>query len=195
MNLLDLLKTWHGVVEVDGAVLDDSSDLLTGSQSVRCINLRREFGNSSERKTERVDDDLNTVYQVTVKSYMTKKATPSFDFMAKWNNNIPMPLMTMVGTIEKETPGMVYMKLHGDIVSEVTPVCMCCGREITNPVSQYFGLGPICGHHNYVNPFNSKKELQDAINKYRTEYLNKITWEGWIIKSAITAKKQIKEEN
>lgn len=31
-------------------------------------------------------------YKVTVKKYMTEEGTPSFDFMIKWNNNIPMPL-------------------------------------------------------------------------------------------------------
>ena len=125
---------------------------------------------------------------------MTKKATPSFDFMAKWNNNIPMPLLTMVGTVEKETPGMVYMKLHGDIVSRLEPICMKCGRPITNPVSQYFGLGPICGNHNYVNPFDTEEELKAAVEDYRRNVLQKITWEGWVIKSSIISKQEVNYE-
>lgn len=122
--------------------------------------------------------------KITVKKYMTQPATPEFDFMAKWNNNIPMPLRTMVGEVIKQTRGMVYMKLHGDIVAEKVTTCMKCGRPLTNPVSQYFGLGPECGGHNYVNPFNTEEELRAAVGAYRKE-LQSITWEGWIIKSAI----------
>lgn len=122
--------------------------------------------------------------KITVKTYMTQQASPGFDFMAKWNNNVPMPLRVMVGTVEKETRGMVYMKLHGDIVAEKITTCMKCGRQLTNPVSQYFGLGPECGGHNYVNPFNTEEELRAAISNYREELRN-ITWEGWVIKSAI----------
>lgn len=122
--------------------------------------------------------------KIKVKSYMTKKATPEFDFMEKWNNNNPMPLRIMVGEKIKETPGMVYMKLHGDITSTQTQVCMKCGRPITNNVSKYFGMGPECGGHSYVNPFNSEEELKEAVEAYRRT-LNQITWEGWIIKSAI----------
>lgn len=123
--------------------------------------------------------------RITVKQYMTKKATPEFDFMARWNNDNPMPLRTMVGTVEKETRGMVYMKLHGDMYAEKMCTCMKCGRTLTNPVSQYFGIGPECGGHNYVNPFNSEEELKEAVASYRKQ-LQEVTWEGWIIKSAIT---------
>lgn len=122
--------------------------------------------------------------KITVKSYMTKQATPEFDFMAKWNDNRPMPLRTMVGTAVKETRGMVYMKLHGDIYAERICTCMKCGRPLTNPVSQYFGIGPECGNHGYVNPFNSEAELKAAVSSYRKELQN-IEWEGWVIKSAI----------
>ena len=95
-----------------------------------------------------------------------------------------MPLRTMIGTIEKETRGMVYMKLHGDIYAERICTCMKCGRTLTNPVSQYFGIGPECGGHNYINPFNSEEELKAAVSEYR-KTLQNITWEGWIIKSGL----------
>ena len=116
---------------------------------------------------------------------MTKPSTPEFDFMAQWNNDIPMPLMTMVGDKVKETNGMVYMKLHGDITQTVTERCLCCGKLITNPVSKFFGMGPVCGGHNYTNPFATDEELKAAVEQYRKKLQN-ITWEGWIIKSAIT---------
>ena len=130
------------------------------------------------------------IRRITVKSYMTKKATPEFDFMLRWNNDNPMPLRTMVGTVEKETKGMVYMKLHGDIYAEKICTCMKCGRALTNPVSQFFGIGPECGGHNYVNPFNSDAELKAAVSVYKAQ-LQKIKWSGWIIKSAITEKEEI----
>ena len=125
------------------------------------------------------------MYKITVKQYMTKPATPEFNFMAQWNNDNPMPLRTMVGDIIQETRGMYFMRLHGDITEKVTRTCMKCGRELTNPVSQYFGIGPECGGHNYVNPFNSEEELEKAVEAYREE-LNKTVWTGWVIKSAIT---------
>ena len=84
---------------------------------------------------------------------MTKAATAQCDFMQKWNNNKPMPYRIMKGEKVKETKGMVYMKLHADILAEKNYTCIACGRPLTNPVSQYFGIGPECGGHNYVHPF------------------------------------------
>lgn len=130
--------------------------------------------------------------KITVKKYMTKKATPEFDFMANWNHNVPMPLRTMIIDEQtKETKGMIYVKAHGDVIGETMQYCLCCGREITNPVSQYFGMGPKCGCHNYVNPFDTEEELRAAVKKYRTEVLQKMTWEGWVIKSAIIEDEEI----
>ena len=77
------------------------------------------------------------------------------------------------------------MILHCDILEEQTQTCMCCGKPITNPVSKYFGVGPICGNHNYINPFNTEKELKQAVAEYRKK-LNNIIWCGWVIRSAIT---------
>jgi hypothetical protein len=96
----------------------------------------------------------------------------------------------MVGTYDKETPGMYHMTLHGDILEQQTQYCLCCGKEITNPVSQYFGMGPVCGQHNYVNPFSSEEELKKAVAEYRKK-LNNMVWEGWVIKSAITEMQEI----
>jgi len=192
--MLSLLKDYPGKVEINGVKYDSIQDALStfrtsgNSFSIRLLN-----------KTDRhvtSDSDAfqdSAIHQITVKAYMTRPASVDFDFMLK-NHNVPMPLRTMVGTIEKETAGMVYMKLHGDLTSDRTQRCMCCGRPITNPVSQYFGMGPECGGHNYVNPFYSDEELKNAVENYRKEYLNKITWEGWIIKSAIIEDKIITED-
>ena len=51
---------------------------------------------------------------VTVKKYMTKKSTPSFEFMKKWNNDIPMPSIRMRGEKLQETRGMIKMKLEDE---------------------------------------------------------------------------------
>jgi SNF2 family DNA or RNA helicase len=126
-------------------------------------------------------------YKIEVKPWMLKKSSDGFDFMAKYNNDIPMPLMIMfTGGIIDETKGMVKMSLHGDIRERITTRCMCCGRPITNKISQYFGIGPICGEHNYVNPFDTEEELDEAVKAYRNKLRNTV-WVGWIAKSAIVS--------
>ena len=190
--IIEQLQNWKGTVEINGVIynsINDTSniDLKQINDSIT-IKLHTTNKNVSERKIDSINSDSETVYRIFVKQYMTKKSTPTFDFMLRWNNDKPMPLRTMIGTVVKETKGMVYMKLHGDITTKQTTRCMMCGKPITNPVSQYFGMGPQCGGHNYVNPFESEEELMAAVEKYRTEYLQKITWEGWVIKSAIEEK-------
>lgn len=194
--MLNLLKNWKGPVEINGTLYDsinavNLADIKTlGEINIKLLHTEKieNKGNTSENRASDV-----TEYQITVKRYMTQKASATFDFMEKWNNNIPMPLRTMVGTVEKETRGMVYMKLHGDIIEERVYTCMKCGRVLTNPVSQYFGIGPECGGHNYVHPFNTDEELKAAVDAYKKQLRN-ITWEGWVIKSAIINKEEIKSE-
>ena len=124
-------------------------------------------------------------YRIEVKPWMLKKSSDGFDFMQKYNEDIPMPLMVMYGSGKlDETRGMVKMTLHGDIKQRITTTCMCCGRPITNKISQYFGIGPVCGGHNYVNPFDSEEELNEAVRIYRDRLVNTV-WTGWIAKSAI----------
>ena len=124
-------------------------------------------------------------FRVEVKSWMLKKSSDGFDFMKKFNDDNPMPLMVMfTGGVIDETRGMVKMCLHGDLRQRITTRCMVCGRELKNPVSQLFGIGPECGGHNYTNPFNTEAELQEAVSQYRTKLVN-TTWTGWIAKSAI----------
>lgn len=119
-TIFDILKSWPGAVEIDGRILDDSTGALTGALNAKRIILYANNKNATESKSERPESVSSNEYLITVKSYMTKKSSPGFDFMAQWNNDNPMPLITMVGTIEKETPGMVYMKLRGELVSTVT---------------------------------------------------------------------------
>lgn len=175
------LANWKGKVNVNGVEYMSVADVPELDMNATTVITL--IPNVIRQKVQMGDGKVKHV--ITVKQYMTKTASPDFDFMAKWNNNVPMPMRTMVGTIEKETRGMVYMKLHGEILAERTFTCMCCGKKLTNPVSQFFGVGPECGGHNYTHPFNSDEELKMAVEAYKKVLLAK-TWEGWIIKSAIT---------
>lgn len=191
--MLTMLKNWKGSVEINGKlyenVQDAISDFKTFNDDIHIV-LHSAKKNASKSVTEHqsIESVQNaTQYKITVKKYMTQKGSPAFDFMTKWNKDVPMPLRTMIGTVEKETRGMVYMKLHGDIYAEKICTCMKCGRALTNPVSQFFGIGPECGGHNYVNPFSSQEELKAAVSAYKMQLQN-IKWEGWIIRSSIISK-------
>lgn len=192
--MLSLLKKYNGAIEINGVKYPDvNTAIRTFKASDSAICIRLSGTRKTANKTQITATDNTVEKCITVKAYMTRPGCPEFDFMTKYNNDIPMPLRTMVGTVENETPGMVYMKLHGDIVHERTMRCLCCDKVITNPVSQYFGMGPKCGGHNYVNPFYSREELEAAVKDYRTNYLRNITWEGWIIKSAIISEEVVKQ--
>lgn len=179
MKVLDL-SSWEGTVEINGTLYSEiPSDFKFTDKTTIILHSPNETPQAMQ--AAKSDYEL---YKITVKSYMTKQATPEFDFMAKFNDNKPMPMRTMVGYWDKETKGMYHMVLHCDILEEQTQTCMCCGKQITNPVSQYFGVGPICGNHNYVNPFETEEELKKAVKEYRRK-LNDITWVGWVIRSSI----------
>ena len=190
--MLSLLKDYKGAIEINGVKYDSVRDAqkrfksVSDTVTIKLSSNHRESVKSSVRALQSTSQK-----RITVKQYMTRKATPEFTFMREWNNDVPMPLRTMIGTVVKETRGMVYMKLHGDLLAEKTQRCLACGRVITNPVSQYFGMGPECGGHNYINPFYSKEELERAVKDYRENVLQKMTWEGWIIKSAILEEEEV----
>ena len=189
--LEELLKDWKGSIDIGDKHYTSADACIFDSESISSdthIILHSASKNATQTKIEASSDI--TEYRITVKKYMTEKSSPGFDFMAKWNKDNPMPLRTMTGTIEKETRGMVYMKLRGDIWTEKIDRCMKCGRILTNPVSQYFGIGPECGGHNYVHPFSTDAELKAAVSAYKKQIQN-IQWEGWIIKSAITEKEEV----
>lgn len=192
--MLTLLKDVKGEVVINGKKYDSVRNALKSFESDSDKIMITFIRNKSERTTTKGRADTRRVVKkITVRQYMTRPSSDDFTFMKEWNNDIPMPLRTMVGTVERETKGMVYMKLHGDITEEKTLHCLKCGRPITNPVSQYFGLGPECGGHKYVNPFYSKEELEKAVNTYRETVLKNITWEGWVVKSAIISEEIIND--
>ena len=125
---------------------------------------------------------VNRKYLIKVRQYMTKPSSPEFDFQAKWNNDTPMPFRVMEGRVLKETRGMLMMECHA--VPLKTDICMRCGRPRKHPVSRLYGIGPECGGHAHINPFETEEELYAALDTVK-ENLANIKWRGWIIKSAI----------
>ena len=179
-----LLNDWKGELQIDDkhytSVERCNFDFKTLSDDTHII-LHPNVKDTVQSVIEANNDTVE--YRIAVKKYMTEHASPSFDFMAKFNNDNPMPLRTMTGVIEKETRGMIYMKLHGQ--AEPVVRCMRCGRLLTNPISQHYGIGPEC---------MSKLGFVCDINDVETikKKLVDVTWEGWIIKSAIIEKEEIK---
>lgn len=168
--------------------LDDGVALVVTLPPVQKIETRPEpviTCNEEEAEEDWEDREVLTVnhsYIIKVRQYMTKPSSPEFDFQSKWNNNIPMPFRVMKGTVLRETRGMVYMDCHA--VPLQTSSCMVCGRRLTHPVSRLYGIGPECGQHAHINPFNTDEELYAALDLIRFQ-LSQIKWSGWIIKSAI----------
>ena len=83
--------------------------------------------------------ETNKIYRIEVNPYMTKKATANFDFMKKFNGDIPMPKKTMTGKVLSETPKMVKMKLwdedktwEGYVVKSAILKC----ADITEPLDK-----------------------------------------------------------
>lgn len=183
--MITMMKNWKGKVEIDGTVYDSIADAQSVFKSFSDdihIKLLSNNKNVTTRQINTIEVVSEaTEYEIEVKKYMTQPATPEFDFMAKWNNNEPMPMRIMQGTVEKETRGMVYMNLHG--LAKPTITCYCCGKELTNPVSRHYGIGPIC-----LGKLGITRNIDD-IENIKEELVN-ITWAGWIIKSAIINKKE-----
>lgn len=176
------LADWKGRVSVNGVEYDNIREVPTLSlDNTTVITL---FPVKTVKTPVKAVSD-KAEHIITVKQYMTRPASPEFDFMAKWNNNVPMPMRTMVGTVEKETKGMVYMKLHGQGLRTIT--CLRCGRELTHPISRHHGIGPEC-----IQKLGMCYSVTD-VDKIKEALVN-VTWEGWCIKSAII-EDIIKEDN
>ena len=132
--------------------------------------------------------EVGKSYKITVKKYMTEPATSTFDFQDKWNNGIPMPLCIMQGEIIKETRGMYYMSLQGK--AEPTSKCLVCGKNLTNPISKLYGVGPECSDKIGLIRIESEEEAKEKL-EYIMEQIDDISWEGWVIKSAIKEWREI----
>lgn len=186
-QMFSLLENYKGsliVNEVEYKSVTDAKQAFKGYQGPISITLNPQSEKSISNKSNIPKSGYSEIYRIKVRQYMTKPSVPGFDFQDKWNGGVPMPMRIMVGRKLEETKGMVKMELWGEITEERASICMKCGRPLTNPVSRYFGIGPECGDHNYVNPFDSEAELKEAISQVQQE-LKEIRWTGWIIKSAI----------
>lgn len=187
--MLELLVSYKGELEVNGKHFRSVVEAVkafndyVGEMTIR-LNVTAQTPAAQQPEQVSVTAEPKPVYQIKVRKYMTQPSSPSFDFQDKWNNGVPMPMRIMVGTVLKETKGMYKMELHAELTEELPDICMKCGRALTNPVSRYFGIGPECGGHNYTNPFDTEDELKAAV-KVHKEQLRKVTWTGWVIKSAI----------
>ena len=193
--MFQYLKGLEKVIEFEGQItnlekLKKSHENKSGTITMKIV------GSSSTKKVrENTIKDIVTekIYRIKVRQYMTRPSSPMFDFHAKWNNDKEMPFRIMTGKKLQETKGMVKMELWAEMETELMTVCMKCGRALTNNVSKYFGIGPECGGHNYVNPFKSEEELAEAIAETKQQLLE-ITWVGWVIKSAIEEETIVREE-
>lgn len=186
--MITMLKNWTGPVEVNGnkSRIEYISHIPGPLHIVLGVPLTKvQEESTSQSDNSFSETDTHTEYRITVKQYMTKPATPEFDFMAKWNEDKPMPMRIMQGYKVKETRGMVYMKLHGFGAETIT--CSCCGKELTNPISRYYGIGPVC-----LSKIGIARDIEDVANI--KEDLVNITWEGWIIKSAIQEMTEVTNE-
>ena len=183
--MLNLIKDWQGSVEINGIEYESAQDAIKrfkrSSGDIHIV-LKSKTETVQKTKIERSDDVLE--YRIAVKKYMTEPASPSFDFMAKWNDNKPMPMRIMIGTVEKETRGMVYMNLHGEARETIT--CVCCGKELTNPISRHYGIGPVC-----MSKVGIMRDVDD-IDSIKDDLVN-IKWSGWIIKSAIVSREEVQD--
>jgi len=184
--MITMLKHWEGKVEVNSKQYDNINDAtienkrLNGEVHIKLYPLNAR----AEKKQTVAEVEKSGEVKILVKPYMTKKATPQFDFMAKWNNDNPMPLRIMQGEKIKETPGMVYMKLHAK--AEETITCLRCGKTLTNPTSRKYGIGPECITK---IPMLINFDIEDVDDI--KEKLVDVEWEGWIIKSAILSEEEV----
>lgn len=176
-----IAENWKGKIEINGQeyVSDTLFDGNNTFDNITSIKLYPKQKKAVKTENTMSQKEVAGEVVITVKPYMTMKSTPEFDFMAKWNNDNPMPLRIMKGVKIKETPGMVYMKLHG--FAEETVTCLRCGKKLTNPISMKYGIGPECIHH---VPAIADIDIND-VDGIKNE-LTEVSWEGWIIKSSIT---------
>lgn len=163
----------------------NEQDFEEGKPFEFILNKEESNDNKGLESYKNVSNDKMEVgksYKITVKKYMIQPATASFDFQDKWNNGNPMPLCIMQGKVIKETRGMYYMNLQGK--AEPTSKCLCCGRDLTNPVSKLYGIGPECSEKVGLIRIESEEEAKEKL-KHIMEQIDDISWSGWVIKSAI----------
>lgn len=189
---------WDKPLTVNGIRYKNATDAVTALKDYKgpieiLLNSKNSDSGQNNTNEQQGNNDETKIYMITVKPYMTKKSTPVFDFMKKWNKDNPMPMRTMEGFIKEETKGMYKMRLRGVFIEDATH-CSHCQRPLTNPVSKMYGIGPICGGHFHIAAPETMEEYEaqkDSIKKKLQETI----WEGWVIKSAITDIKELERSS
>jgi hypothetical protein len=100
----------------------------------------------------------------------------------------------MYGEILEETKGMYKMALHARAERDAVH-CSHCMRALSHPISKIYGIGPICGEHDYFASDYTKSKIkdEDQLFKLADAELRKTTWTGWIPKSAIQSFREVEE--
>lgn len=111
------------------------------------------------------------VHKIEVRQFLTRVAEN------------PVPLRTMFGVIERETPKAIKVKLWGKPFPSSR--CMRCGRKITNKISLYYSIGPECMSKMGLPPLESEEQYKEQYEQLK-QTVGEITWEGWLPKSCIT---------
>lgn len=182
-----VLKNINRPILINNEPITNLDEAITKIGDGECIEVElkpventshSEESESEARMLTSNDMRVNHTYIIKVSSQMTKQ----FDFNLRWNNNIPMPFRIMKGRVLKETRGMLMMDCWA--VPLKVDVCIRCGRPLTHPVSRLYGVGPECGAHAYINPFETEEELYASLEDVNSK-LNSIKWRGWIMKSEI----------
>lgn len=189
IQMLNLLN-WDAPLKVNGTEFANSKEAYKAFKSFKGeVKVELNFNKVAEVPKVKQAVQATTVtngqeFKIKVRQYMTKE----WEFNTQWNNGVPMPMRIMVGKVIKETKGMVQMELHGHPMPST--ICCKCGRTLTHPVSLLYGVGPECGKHFHINPYETQAELDLNYEELKNK-MAEIKWTGWVIKSAIEEKEEI----
>lgn len=188
LNLLNVKKEVivNGVPYASPQAALEALKGFSGAIEVRINSKSVPQTKQETQQTTKQSVEYKDIYRIEVRQYMTEKGSPEFDFMKKYNNDVPMPARRMYGEILEETKGMYKMKLQMRAERDAVN-CMHCMRQLTNPISRIYGIGPICGEHGYFASDYTKSKIKDEeqIFKMADAELRKVEWTGWVIKKAI----------
>lgn len=190
LNLLNVSQPVmvNGVVYQDSAMALKALENFDGDVEIR-LNVKAPVAPTAPvAQPAKQEKPSNVWYRIEVRKYMTLPSMPGFDFMAKWNNDNPMPSRVMVMQVIEETKGMY--RVSGHLKPEPSTKCLHCGRTLTNPVSFNYGIGPICGGHMNIAPPKTVEEFK-ARKAEIQKTLADIKWEGYIPKSAIISMEEV----
>ena len=77
------------------------------------------------------------------------------------------------------------MKLEAKLTKENAGICRCCGRSLTDEMSQLTGIGPVCSTYVGVKHPSTRKDLPEFKAKMDKKIDEVGTFEFWIPKRSI----------